>query len=168
MSGSCGGTVSADPLGAGKGGMSDSESPFWAAARGEIQPPPAARLLGWKVLRAEPGSGRIRVQFEATRDFTNPLGNIQGGFLAAMLDETLGPALATTFEAQEFAPTLELKVNFIRAVKPGTLIGAGQVVHRGHSVAFLQGELRNSEGELVATATATARLVRVEAGRFEL
>jgi uncharacterized protein (TIGR00369 family) len=148
--------------------MSDRESPFWAAARGEIPPSPAAKLLGWKVLEAKPGSGRIRVQFEATQDFTNPLGNVQGGFVAAMLDDTLGPALATTFEQHEFAPTLELKVSFIRAAKPGTVFGTGWVVHRGGSVAFLQGELHNSEGDLLATATATARLVRVEPGGFKL
>lgn len=147
--------------------MSDRESPFWAAARGEIPPPPAAKLLGWKVLEAKPGSGRIRVQFEATRDFTNPIGNVQGGFLAAMLDDTLGPALATTFGEHEFAPTLELKVSFVRPAKPGTLVGTGWVVHRGASVAFLQGELHDAAGDLVATATATARLVRVEPGRFE-
>ena len=140
--------------------MSDRESPFWAAARGEIPPPPAAKLLGWKVLEAERGSGRIRVQFEATQDFTNPMGNVQGGFLAAMLDDTLGPALATTFREHEFAPTLELKVNFVRPAKPGVLVGTGWVVHRGGTVAFLQGELHDAKGDLVATATATARLVR--------
>ena len=148
--------------------MSDGESPFWAAARGEIPPPPAAKLLGWKVLEAEPGSGRIRVQFEASRDFTNPVGNIQGGFLAAMLDDTLGPALATTFEPDEFAPTLELKVSFLRPAKPGTLLGTGWVVHRGGTVAFLQGELTDPDGVLLATATATARLVRVKSDGFAL
>ena len=136
--------------------------------RGFRRPPCAAKLLGWKVLEAEPGSGRIRVQFEATRDFTNPLGHVQGGFLAALLDDTLGPALATTFDAQEFAPTLELKVSFIRPAKPGTLIGTGRVVHRGASVAFLEGELRDSAGDLIATATATARLVQVSPGGFQL
>lgn len=144
--------------------MSDPDHPFWAAVRGDVPPPPAAKLLGWKVLEAEPGSGRIRIQFEATGDFTNPLGNIQGGFVAAMLDDTLGPALATTAKPQEFGPTLELKVNFMRPAKPGTFIGTGWVVHRGNSVAFLQGDLRNDAGELVATATATARIVRVEVG----
>lgn len=148
--------------------MSDGESPFWAAARGEIPPPPAARLLGWKVLEAQPGSGHIRVQFEATKDFTNPMGNIQGGFVAAMLDDTLGPALATTFGENEFAPTLELKVSFIRPAKPGTLIGTGHVVHRGGAVAFLEGELRNAADELIATATATARLIQVKPGGFQL
>jgi uncharacterized protein (TIGR00369 family) len=148
--------------------MGEPESPFWAAARGEIPPPPAARLLGWKVLEAVPGSGRIRVQFEASPDFANPTGNIQGGFLAAMLDDTLGPALATTFAPDEFAPTLELKVNFIQGAKPGSLFGIGKVVHRGKSVAFLEGELRDPSGNLIATASATARLIRVGSEGFEL
>jgi uncharacterized protein (TIGR00369 family) len=148
--------------------MDERESPFWAAARGEIPPPPAAKLLGWKVLEAKPGSGRIRVQFQASHEFTNPMGNVQGGFLAAMLDDTLGPALATTFGEHEFAPTLELKVSFLRPAKPGTLLGTGWVVHRGGSVAFLEGELRNADGDLLATATATARLVRLEPGGLKL
>lgn len=148
--------------------MSEREHPFWAAVRGEIPPPSAARLLGWKVLEAEPGSGQIRVQYEATKDFLNPMGNVQGGFIAAMLDDTLGPALVTMCEADEFGPTLELKVNFIRPVKPGTLIGTGRVVHRGGTVAFLAGELHNAEGELVAIATATARVIRVKPGGFKL
>ena len=147
--------------------MSDPGHPFWAAIRGEVPSPPCAKLLGWKALEAKPGSGRIRVQFEATRDFTNPMGNVQGGFLAAMLDDTMGPALATTFEKDEFAPTLELKINFIRPARPGTLIGTGRVVHRGGTVAFLQGELHDAQGELIATATATARLVQLEPGGFK-
>jgi uncharacterized protein (TIGR00369 family) len=85
-----------------------------------------------------------------------------------MLDETVGPALATTFDEHEFAPTLELKISFIRPAKPGTLFGTGWVVHRGGSVAFLQGELQNSEGDLLATATATARLIRVQPDGFKL
>lgn len=141
--------------------MSDPGSWFWAAVRGELPAPPAAKLLGWTALEAEPGSGRIRVRFEATEAFTNPLGNVQGGFLAAMLDDTLGPACATASEAQEFGHTIELKVNFIRPAKPGTFVGEGWVVHRGRSIAFLQGELRDQAGELVATATATARIARI-------
>jgi uncharacterized protein (TIGR00369 family) len=108
------------------------------------------------------------VQFEATEAFTNPMGNVQGGLLAAMLDDTLGPALATTFAADEFAPTLELKVSFVRPARPGTLFGTGWVVHRGGSVAFLQGELHDAKGNLLATASATARLIQLEPGGFKL
>jgi hypothetical protein len=63
--------------------MSDPDHPFWKALRGELPFPPAAKLLGWKVLEATPDSGRIRVQYEATSALANPLGNVQGGFLWA-------------------------------------------------------------------------------------
>jgi len=58
------------------------------------------------------------------------------------------------------APTLELKVNFLRPASPGRITGTGRVVHRGGSIAFLAGELRDEEGEVLATATATARIIR--------
>ncbi|MEM8497450.1 MAG: PaaI family thioesterase [Pseudomonadota bacterium] len=141
--------------------MSSEEHPFWKAVRGEVELPPAAKLLGWRVLEAIPGGGKIKVQFEATPAFANPMGNIQGGFVSAMLDETVGPALATTLDIGEFAPTVELKTNFIRPCKPGTLIGTGWVVHRGSSLSFIQGELHDTELRLIATATATAKLVKV-------
>ena len=147
--------------------MSDPDHPFWKAVHGEVPLPPAAELLGWKVLEAEPDSGRIRVQFEATRDFTNPLGNIQGGFIGAMLDETLGPALATTFALTEFAPTLELKLNFLRPARPGVFVGDGRVVHRGRTVAFLEGTLSDAAGVIVATASATARIIELEPGELD-
>ena len=63
--------------------------------------------------------------------------------------------------ADEFAPTVELKINFIRAAKVGPLFGEGRVVHKGKSIAFLEGELRNSEGQLIATATATVQIQKI-------
>ena len=135
--------------------------PFFMAVSGELPAPPAAKLLGWKPLEAVRGSGRFRVQFDGSQQLTNFQGNIQGGFVAAMLDDTLGPALATTLAADEFCPTIELKVNFLKPARPGVLIGDGRVVHRGGSIAFLEGTLSNSEGEMVATATSTARIVRM-------
>ena len=147
--------------------MSDPNHPFWKAVRGEIPPAPAAKLLGWTVVDATPDSGRIRVQYEATADLANPLGNVQGGFVAAMLDDTVGPALATTLEQNEFGVTIELKTNFVRPAKPGILVGEGRVVHRGGSIAFVEGTLVDGDGRLIATATATLRIVRVGDGGFK-
>jgi uncharacterized protein (TIGR00369 family) len=67
--------------------------------------------------------------------------------------------LVATLDKDSFAPTIELKVNFIRPASVGKLIGEGRVVARGGSIAFLAGELRAESGELLATATATARIV---------
>jgi uncharacterized protein (TIGR00369 family) len=132
---------------------------FWDFLAGRVPAPPAAELLGWKLLEVDPERRRIRVEFQGRREFVNPLGTIQGGFQAAMLDDTMGPALAAVLGPGEFAPTLEIKVSFIRPARPGVLHGEGWVVHKGASICFLQGELRTAEGELVATATATARVV---------
>ena len=138
--------------------------PFWDAVEGRIPPPPAAQLLGWKLEEVDPAQGTVRISFEARTEFTNPVGAIQGGFLSAMLDDTMGPALIATLEPDQFAPTLELKVNFLRPAYPGRLTGLGRVVHRGGTVAFLAGELVGATGALLATATATARIVRVPSG----
>jgi uncharacterized protein (TIGR00369 family) len=145
--------------------MSQSPSsrfgPFWEILNGQRPAPPAAAMLGWELSWVAPERGEIEVMFSARDGFTNAIGSVQGGFLAAMLDDTLGPALVATLPEGEFAPTLELKVSFLRPASPGRITGAGRVVHRGGSIAFLAGELRDEAGELLATATATARIIRL-------
>ena len=142
--------------------MTDArEGPFWDVMLGRRPPPPAASTLGFKLLDVDTDKGTIRVQFEGKQEFLNPIGNVQGGFICAMLDDTLGPALVATLPKDHFAPTIELKVNFIRPAKPGVLIGTGRVVSRGGTIAFLAGELTSEQGELLATATATARIVQL-------
>jgi uncharacterized protein (TIGR00369 family) len=128
-----------------------------ATAEGSIEMPPAAVLLGWKALSLEPG--HVRVRYRARPEFANPRGAIQGGFLAAMLDDAMGPALVTTLGAEDFAPTIEMKVNYLRGARPGPLIAEGRVVHQTRSLAFLEGTLTTEDGEVVATATATARIM---------
>ncbi len=127
-----------------------------AAAGGVVETPPAAALLGWKALELEPG--HVRVRYTARPEFGNPQGAIQGGFLAAMLDDAMGPALFTLLGADQFAPTIEIKVNFLRPARPGPIIAEGRVVHRTRSLAFLEGRLATEDGELIATGTATARI----------
>lgn len=128
-----------------------------AASEGSVETPPAAALLGWKALDLE--SGRVRVQYTARQDFRNPHGAIQGGFLAAMLDDAMGPAVFTTLPADQFAPTIEMKVNFVRPARPGPIVAEGRLVHKTSSIAFLEGRLMTADGDLIATATATARIM---------
>ena len=132
-----------------------------AAARGEAPMPPAAELLGWKPLSLEPGN--VRVQYTARSEWYNPQGSVQGGFIAAMLNDAMGPAAFTSLEPGQFAPTLELKVNFYRPVSAGTVIAEGRVVHRTRRVLFLEGRLFGADGELAAGATATVRVGRMTA-----
>jgi uncharacterized protein (TIGR00369 family) len=133
--------------------------PFWDAMEGRAPMPPAAATLGWELVDADPDAGTIEVSFVAGEQFLNPMGNVQGGFLAAMLDDTLGPALVATLDDGQFAVTLELKVNYLKPARAGRLRARGRVVHRGGSVAFLEGTLTDDTGDTLATATATARII---------
>ena len=132
--------------------------PFWDVVAGRAAPPSAATLLGWELRHVDPEAGTIEVGFAATEQFLNPVGVVQGGLLAAMLDDTLGPALVATLGPGEFAPTLDLQVQFLRPARPGPLTGRGRIVRRGRDVAFLAGELAAADGHVVATATATAAI----------
>ncbi|OHB31796.1 MAG: phenylacetic acid degradation protein [Phenylobacterium sp. RIFCSPHIGHO2_01_FULL_69_31] len=124
--------------------------------------PPCAELLGWEVVEVRPADGWIRLRFEGRPEFVNPAGYIQGGFLAAMLDDTMGPAMFVYSEGRLFTPTIEMHVSFLAPARPGPLYGEGQVVQAGRSIAFLEGRLMDLSGTVIARATATARLVPSE------
>jgi uncharacterized protein (TIGR00369 family) len=133
---------------------------FWDAVEGRAPMPTASKTLGWSLIGADTERGEIEVSFEATEDFLNPAGTVQGGFLTAMLDDTMGPALAATLDAGLYSATLELKVSFLRPAKPGRLVGRGRVVHSGSTIAFLAGELLDDAGRVVAVGSATVRILR--------
>ena len=150
-----------DPAGVGSGDRGADmarEGPFWDMVEGRAPPPAVAELLGWKLVAVDPDTRTIEIEFTATEQFLNPLGNIQGGMLAAMLDDTLGPALVATLDADQFSPTTDLHVQFLRPAHPGRLVGRGRVVRRGRQIAFLAGELVDDSGTVVATAVATAQI----------
>ena len=134
----------------------DRRGRFWDILAGRREPPSAAVLLGWRLVDVDPDAGTIEVAFNATDQFLNPAGHIQGGFLAAMLDDTLGPALVATLDENQWAPTIDLHVQFLTPATPGELRGRGRIVRRGRDIAFLAGDLVNARGDIVATATATA------------
>ena len=121
--------------------------------------PRAAATLGLEFVGADVESGMIELAFAATENFTNPMGNVLGAFLAAMLYDTVGPALLATLEPDRFQSTLNLNVNFLRPVKPGRIVGRGRVVRRDGDLAFLEAALTDEQGGTIATATATARVI---------
>jgi uncharacterized protein (TIGR00369 family) len=139
----------------------DKRAFFCKVMAGELPPPNVAATLGIRFENIDADAGTIEVEFQARPEFTNPAGNIQGGFLAAMLDDTMGPALAATLAEGEFAPALNLNVSFEKAAIVGVVRGKGRVLKRGKEVCFLAGELFQG-GEFVASATATAIIRRMQ------
>jgi uncharacterized protein (TIGR00369 family) len=125
----------------------------------DIVMPPSAKLLGWRLLDSRPWDGWLKVGFEGRAEFCNPAGFIQGGILSAMLDDTMGPAVFVTSDGRYYATTISLTVNFIAPARPGPLTAEAQVIQIGKSVAFMEGKLIGDDGTVLATASATARLI---------
>jgi uncharacterized protein (TIGR00369 family) len=145
--------------------MRTRTGPFWDGVEGRAPMPRAAATLGFEFVDADVEAGTIEVAFRATEDFTNPMGNVLGAFQAAMLYDTVGPALLATLDPDQFQTTLELHVSFLRPVRPGRLTGRGRVVRRDGDTADLEASLSDPEGTVVATATATARVIPLDRAR---
>ncbi len=118
--------------------------------------PPATETLGFSMLRIDQAKQEIEAAFEGREAFTNPSGQIQGGFLCAMLDETMSVAGVVASNMTAFIPTLEMKTSFMRPAMPGRLICIGRVAKWGKSIVFLEGELYDDQRRLLAKATSTA------------
>ena len=145
--------------------MSQRSGPFWDAVQGRAPVPRAAATLGLEVIDADVDAGTIELSFTASEDFTNPSGNVLGAFVAAMLCDTVGPALLATLDPDQFQTTLQLNVSFLRPVRPGRLSGRGKIVHRVGDMVFLEASLLDPQRQLVATATATARVIPLSDAR---
>ena|ERR1700760_378560 len=124
-----------------------------------MTPPPAAQLLGWRLLDARPADGWLKVGFDGKGEFCNPAGFIQGGILSAMLDDTMGPTVLIMTDGELYTTTISLTVNFMASAKPGPLVAEARVIQLGKTIAFMEGKLTAEDGTLIATATTTARLL---------
>jgi uncharacterized protein (TIGR00369 family) len=71
-----------------------------------------------------------------------------------MLDDTMGTALSATLDSGQFAPTVNLNVQFHRPAVPGPVKGFGRVVLRGREMCHGSAELWQND-KVVATATGT-------------
>jgi uncharacterized protein (TIGR00369 family) len=121
--------------------------------------PPISKLLGWRLLELKPEEGVIKIGFEGKIEFCNPSGFIQGGMLAAMLDDTMGPAAFIMSNGKQYTPTISMNVNFISPGRVGSFVCEAKVVQMGKTIVFVEGRLMDSAGTLVATATSNSRLV---------
>ncbi len=145
--------------------MDRRSGPFWDGVEGRAPIPRAAATLGFEFISADVEKGTIELAFSPTEAFTNPTGNVLGAFVAAMLYDTVGPALLATLEPDQFQSTLEMHVSFLRPVRPGRVVAKGRVVHRNGDLAFLEASLFDRQGGLIATATATARVIALDQAR---
>lgn len=117
--------------------------------------PPCSETLGLVVTAIDQAKGSVRIEMVGQPAWCNPRGALQGGFVTAMLDEAMAIAGIVAGEMAFAVPTLELKTTFLRPCPAGKVEAIGRVVRWGKKAAFLEADLFDSDGKLVARASST-------------
>jgi uncharacterized protein (TIGR00369 family) len=128
--------------------------------RGEGTAPPIARLLGFAMKSVEPGHAVF--EMDAGERHHNPMGTLHGGVYCDLADAAMGYAYASTLAEGETFTTIELKINFLRAVKTATLTAEARVVKAGSSVGYVECDVKDQTGKLVARAASTCMKLKPE------
>jgi uncharacterized protein (TIGR00369 family) len=126
--------------------------------RGELPPPPVGRLLGFVLKAVEPG--RAVLELQADERHHNPMGTLHGGIFCDLADAAMGFAYAATLGEGEAFTTVELKINFLRPVRKATLTAEAKVVKAGSTVGYVECDVRDQTGKLVARAASTCMTLR--------
>ncbi|MEM6680799.1 MAG: PaaI family thioesterase [Pseudomonadota bacterium] len=115
-----------------------------------------AKMFKQHVLEADPDAGKVIIEYTPDKRFCNPMGVVQGGFVAAMLDEAAAIACIVHAQKPIGVPTLEMKVSYFRPVLPGRVIVTGQIVKQGRKVTFLGADMHDDAGKALAQASLTS------------
>jgi uncharacterized protein (TIGR00369 family) len=128
--------------------------------RREQPPPPVARLIAFVLKAIEPG--RAVFELAAGERHHNPLGTLHGGIYCDLADAAMGMAYAATLGEGESFTTVELKINFLRAVRRATLTAEAKVVRAGATLGYVECEVKDERGRLVAKAASTCLKLKQE------
>ncbi len=122
---------------------------------GEFPPPPFASLLGFDLVELHEGSATFAVK--PAEHHYNPIGVVHGGLAATLLDSAMGCAVHSTLPAGSGYTTLEIKVNFVRAMtaETGRVRCEAKVIHVGGRTATAEGRIIDEAGKLYAHGTTT-------------
>ena len=134
-----------------------------AMASGDVPNPPISSHVGLRVVSVDEGD--VVMTAEPDESHYNPIGSVHGGFFATVLDSVCGCAVHSTLPAGVGYTSLELKVSFLRpvTVDTGTVTAHGWVTKGGRNAAFVEADLRDAAGRVLATASSTCLIVRPEA-----
>jgi len=121
---------------------------------------PVARLIGFEA--KEIADGHAVVTLAAGQRHANPMGTLHGGILCDIADAAMGMAFASTLAPGESFTTVELRINFFRPIWEAHLRAEGEVVRRGSTIGYIECEITDEGGRLVAKASSTCMALRGE------
>lgn len=149
-----------DPLAAARIGatMSGLEH-LQAMQRGELPPPPIGAHFDFAITDVR--TGEVTFTCQPDESAYNPIGVVHGGLVCTLLDSVVGCAVQTTLAPGVGWTSIEITVNYLRPVRAtsGLLVARGWVSKPGRRVAFAEGDVRDSGGVVVATASSACLIM---------
>ncbi len=121
--------------------------------------------LGYR--RVSWGEGSTTIAWDATPEYGFPTKGghvIQGGLVTAVLDAAMGGACWSVLDAEQAFLTADLRVEFLRATRVGTVRASGTVVRRTRRVVFCEAQLCDADGVLLAASRCTQVVLPADAG----
>lgn len=107
----------------------------------------------------EMGGGRAVIEYMAGPHMCHSGGVVQGGFVCGWIDAAMAHAVMGETGADVTPMSLELKVSFFAPAGPGPVFAEGWIERRGKSTAFVEGQLKNAAGQVLAKGSSTIRLM---------
>ena len=121
---------------------------------------PIGELIGFTV--DEVAGGRAVGSLRSGPQHANPMGTLHGGVLCDLTDAVMGMAFVSTLAPDESFTTIALSINFFRPVWQTLLRAEARVVNRGTTVGYVECDVTDQDGKLVARATSTCFILRGE------
>jgi uncharacterized protein (TIGR00369 family) len=131
-----------------------------AMQEGKIPLPPIMHTLGFTGLNLE--YGRVTFTFVPQEYHYNPIGTVHGGVISTILDSAMGCTIHSTLPAGVGYTTLELKVNFLKAItlKTGEMYCTGKIIHNGSKTALVEASLTDKENKVYAHGVSTCLILK--------
>ncbi len=122
------------------------------------------KMLGGQVVDMNSAAGTCTFEFDISTDFCHSIDIVQGGFITTMLDAAMSHAVfGCATDDLVSVSSLEIKTSYLAPTRAGKLTAVGKIVKQSHKTAFLEGQLYNAAGELTATSSSVAKLIRQRA-----
>jgi len=123
-----------------------------ASIRKRLAANPFIKFVGIQVPQLGRGYARFVLPFKP--DLANSIGLLQGGVIAALADEAVAFALYSLVKEGETFNTVEMKINFLAAVKEGEVEAVAHIAKRGRTISLGEFEVRQGD-RLVAKGLCT-------------
>jgi len=136
--------------------MTNQHSAQWQQTRTAIEQQPFMKLLGIAV--DDLGEGWLQTSLQIEDKHRQHDGLVHGGVLATLADLSCTMAAHTQLLETQRVVTVEIKINFLRAVQDGRVRCRGEVLRKGRTLIVSEGKLYaqcNGEEVLVGVALAT-------------